>query len=93
MSETRKIFEMQANGFVLFAKLAKYFGWFCIVLGVIFSITVLGIPVGVSCIAMGIFSIYGSKYFIKQAETFRGATSEQAEIIEHQLRQARSQKV
>ncbi|MCL2635755.1 MAG: YccF domain-containing protein [Betaproteobacteria bacterium] len=92
MSEARKMFEMQANGYALFAKGVKYFGWFFIVFGVVLSITIVGIPGGIACIAMGIFSIYGSKYFAKQAETFKGATSEHAEIIEHQLRQARSQK-
>ncbi|MCL2523396.1 MAG: DUF5362 family protein [Betaproteobacteria bacterium] len=92
MSGARKMLEMQANGGAIFAKGVKYFGWFCIVLGVFLCITIIGIAGGIPCIGMGIFAIYGSKYLAKQAEMFKEATSEQAEIIEHQLRQARSQK-
>ena len=92
MSETRKMLEMQANGGAFFAKAIKWLAWFLIIIGGILTVTIIGAMAGIPMIIMGVFLIFVSKYMAKQMQAFKGATSEQAEIIEHQLQQARSQK-
>lgn len=92
MSETRKMLEMQANGGFFAAKAIKWLAWFLIILGGILTITLIGAIAGMPMIVMGAFLIFISKYMEKQMQAFKGATSEQAEIIEHRLQQARSQK-
>lgn len=92
MSETRKMLEMmQANGGAG-AKAIKWFAWFLIILGGILTVTIIGAMAGIPMIIMGVFLIFTLKYMAKQMQAFKGAASEQAEIIEHQLQQARSQK-
>jgi hypothetical protein len=91
-SEVRKAFEMQAKLGNAGAKWIKYCGWFFIIIGALLTITVIGAIPGILLVLMGVGIIFFSKFLKKQTATLRGATLEQAEIIEHQLRQARSQK-
>jgi len=92
MSETRKLLEVQADNARFGAKGLKLFGWIVIVFGVILCITIVGLPFGIVCIGIGIFILVFSKRAERQTQALKGAAPEQAEIIEHQLQQARSQK-
>jgi hypothetical protein len=90
MSETRKILEMQAKGASLNVKMARIAGWFFIALGGLCILTIIGAIVGIILVGFGAGLIYLSKYLAKQAEAFKGAASEHAEIIENQLKNARA---
>jgi Sec-independent protein secretion pathway component TatC len=93
MSETRKAVEMQAGIRDKAVKAMKWLGWFCIIFGAIKSTTIFGaIVIGIPFILLGVCTIFFSKFVGKQVEAMKGATSEQAEIIEHQLQQARAEK-
>ena len=89
MSETRKLIENQAKNLGIFAKICKWIGWFFIVLGALFIVTIIGAPVGISLVILGVGVIFIPKLLPKN---FQGSLTEQAEIIEHQLRQARESK-
>lgn len=93
MSEVRKAFQEQTEGATLVAKLVKMLGWMFIVIGAVLTITVVGAMAGIPMIVMGVFMVrYLTKIMARNAATYGQATSEIAEIHEHQLQQARAAK-
>lgn len=93
MSEVRKAFQEQTKGATLVAKLVKMLGWMFIVIGAVLTITVVGAMAGIPMIVMGIFMVrYLTKIMARNAATYGQATSEIAEIHEHQFQQARAAK-
>lgn len=93
MSDVRKAFQEQAKGASHVAKLIKMLGWMFIVIGAVLTITVIGAIAGIPMIVMGVFMVrYLTKIMARNAATYSQATSEIAEIHEHQLQQARAAK-
>lgn len=92
MTNTKKITDLNNQALGILPMLVKWLAWIFIVVGTVLTVTLLGAFIGVPMILIGIAFIFIAKYLIKNMEAIKGVSNEQAEIIEHQLQQARAYK-
>lgn len=96
MSAFRKLQEQQTNTGSWVASAMKVFGWISLFIGILcavipflFNFGPLGFFIAMPFLLLGGMLLFAGKLMGRQMKTFKAASSEAADIVEHQLKKAR----